>query len=544
MTGTAAAGPEQPGRSEKAIAWVVTVCAATTLAIAIAASLAWVFHMEWLARIAPGMFAFKMNSAVGFGAAGGALLLSGRKEALAVALSGVPFVIGDITIAEYFGHYPRLIDQLLVNDWSHAPGLAGRSPPNTAAVLVLLGAAVPIHVYGRAGKTKDFVIRFIALAIVAVAMESLAGQISGSSFAVAWGTGQAMSYPAILSAASLGAALLAYSWPAGTGGSSTVPMWLPALICFAVVLFDAATPLQINAAICYIPLVLTAYWFRNGNVAIVFAAVSTALTIFGLFASPPGTVTIETAIFNRSMATCAIWIVAILVKFQMSARQKQLQQMALTAAANSDLTASLAQRDILLREVYHRVKNNMQMVDSLIVLQSHKFSDEQVKLSFFALRDRFYALGLVHHQLMASSDLRTFDIAPFISQLASHLVEETASSNIKIDVKSDAMSVGLDFAIPLGLLVTELMTNSIKHAFQDRAGRIEVNFAIDQTGKPVLTVADDGLGQNHHDPSARKVGSVGSTIIEALVSQLRGEMTVEGSRGTSTRIAFAAEGQS
>jgi len=538
MTDTHPIGLEGSGLPEEAEVRVVRACAITALALSTMIALAWALHLDWLQRIAPPIFAFKMNSAVGFGAAGAALLLSASQRVAAVAVAVLPLVIGVATIAEYLGVSPLAIDQLLIRDWSHGAGLAGRSPPNSAAVLALLGVAVMVHVGARAGRRRDFVIRFIALAVVAVAMESLAGQIAGSSFAMAWGTGQAMSYPAIISTACLGAALLAHSWPAGTVQGSRVPMWLPALICFAVVLFDACTPLQINAAICYIPLVLTAYWFRNSNVAIALAAISTALIIFGLFASPPGTVTVETAMFNRTMAITAIWIVAILVKFQVAARQNLTQQMLLTATANSELVASLTQRDILLREVYHRVKNNMQMVDSLIVLQSQKFSDEQVRQSFFALRDRIYALGLVHHQLMASADLRTFDIAPFLSQLASHFVDDAAERNIRIDVKSDAVSVGLDFAIPLGLLITELLTNSIKHAFGDRGGRIDVSFQADRTGKLVLTVADDGIGQTDCGSSPPKVASVGSTIIAALVQQLKGEMTLAGAPGTRTRVEF------
>jgi two-component sensor histidine kinase len=156
--------------------------------------------------------------------------------------------------------------------------------------------------------------------------------------------------------------------------------------------------------------------------------------------------------------------------------------------------ATLAQRDLLLREVYHRVKNNLQMVDGLLVMQSRQITDPDARKALRGLRDRIFALGLVHQQLMSSSDLKTFDIAPFLSELSSNIVDGGAGGEVALSVEAIPLDVGLDFAIPLGLLVNELVTNSLKHAFPDGGGEIEVNLSRADGGELLLVVADNGKG--------------------------------------------------
>jgi len=205
-------------------------------------------------------------------------------------------------------------------------------------------------------------------------------------------------------------------------------------------------------------------------------------------------------------------------------------------------TAALAQRDVLLREVYHRVKNNLQVVDSLLLLQSRRLTDEGAKSALSALRSRVHALGLVHNQLMGSKDLETFDIGPFLQELTQHLLDGGGRNGVTLDVLAAPTRVGLDFAIPLALLVTELVTNSMKHAFDDDApGRITVSLeAAEEAGWLVLSVADDGRG---YDPSTgTSKGFLGVTIIDGLVRQLRGDLQVTGGEGTRTVVRLPAPG--
>ena len=134
------------------------------------------------------------------------------------------------------------------------------------------------------------------------------------------------------------------------------------------------------------------------------------------------------------------------------------------------LAASVRERDLLLREVYHRVKNNMQVVDSMLFIARRRTTEPATKDMIDVLQRRFAALGLVHRQLMASDNLEHFDIAPFLCELVRNIgaSEGVKQRDIELTVRCEPAQVNLDFATPLGLVVTELLTNSLKHANQSR----------------------------------------------------------------------------
>ena len=201
-------------------------------------------------------------------------------------------------------------------------------------------------------------------------------------------------------------------------------------------------------------------------------------------------------------------------------------------------SAALAQRDLLLREVYHRVKNNLQVVDSLVLLQSRQLTDPAAVAALHDLRNRIYALGLVHQQLMESADLRTFDIAPFLRELSNNIVRGGSSGAVVLNVDACALEVGLDFAIPLGLLVTELLTNSLKHAFPDRDGIVSVELARGDQSEVVLVVSDNGLGSAMSMEEQASAG-LGHRIIAGLVHQLQATMTVLSDGGLRTEVRIA-----
>jgi two-component sensor histidine kinase len=210
--------------------------------------------------------------------------------------------------------------------------------------------------------------------------------------------------------------------------------------------------------------------------------------------------------------------------------------------ALQERTTALSQRDLLLREVYHRVKNNLQIIDSLLVMQSRELADGPAKAAFGDMRSRIYALGLVHEQLMGSPDLETFDVAPFLKALVANILAGGARRDVALDVRAAPLDVGLDFGIPLGLLVTELVTNSLKHAFPEGSGAIEVSLDRKADGAVVLVVADDGVGlPSAPSPNAKgSRRSLGARIIDGLVSQLGGVMKVNGEAGVRTEVRLAA----
>lgn len=229
-----------------------------------------------------------------------------------------------------------------------------------------------------------------------------------------------------------------------------------------------------------------------------------------------------------------------------AANERLTQALAQLEGARSELEATvkertdaLTQRDLLLREVYHRVKNNLQIVDAVIQMQADQTPAERDKVFLEALRSRVYALGLVHQQLMTSADLRTFDLAPFLRELTENLLVAGATGDVEMEVEAIPLSVGLDFAVPMGLVVTELLTNSLKHAFPDGKGKVTVSVARERAGDPeseiVVTVTDNGKGDQSSAESAQTAG-LGKRLIEGLLRQLHGRMVVDGREGHMTRI--------
>jgi PAS domain S-box-containing protein len=184
-------------------------------------------------------------------------------------------------------------------------------------------------------------------------------------------------------------------------------------------------------------------------------------------------------------------------------------------------TTALAQRDLLLREVYHRVKNNLQVVDGLLFMQTRSLTDAAAVDAIEGLRKRVFALGLVHHQLMGSADLKTFDIGAFLSELTAHL-QAGAPQHVTLRIDAAPLTVDLDFAIPLGMLVTELASNALKHAFPTGTGEINVTLGAPAEGEVVLRLADNGVG--FPPASADRKPSQGLSIVDGLVRQLGGRI--------------------
>jgi two-component sensor histidine kinase len=219
-----------------------------------------------------------------------------------------------------------------------------------------------------------------------------------------------------------------------------------------------------------------------------------------------------------------------------AANQHLEQQIGELQDTNAHLHRIVAEKNLLLREVYHRVKNNLQVVDTLLILHTDGLPPE-AQHRVEDLRKRVNALGLVHQQLMQSSDLATLDIGRFLTDLCQTLATSMDAGRRGITLKIDAIpgAIDLELAIPLGLLVTELVSNAFKHAFPDgRSGEVAVTFCCEGPARGRLRVSDNGCGM----PDQPNTTSVGQTIIEALLGQMDATMTAYSNGGTHIDIVL------
>ncbi len=206
------------------------------------------------------------------------------------------------------------------------------------------------------------------------------------------------------------------------------------------------------------------------------------------------------------------------------------------------IKASLAEKEILFKEINHRVKNNLQIISSLLSLQGHDIQDPLVLQYFKKSQDRIKAMALVHEKLYQSEDLARIDFGDYLRTLTEDLHSSygIGAQNIGLNIEVESMLLGVDAAIPCGLIVNELISNSLKHAFPDnRPGLITVQ-AHSFNGNHTMVVKDDGVGLPQ-DLDIRSAKSLGLTIINALSGQLGAAVEIENDGGAQFRITFPIE---
>jgi PAS domain S-box-containing protein len=206
------------------------------------------------------------------------------------------------------------------------------------------------------------------------------------------------------------------------------------------------------------------------------------------------------------------------------------------------LSASLQEKDVLLKELHHRVKNNLQVISSLLAMQSRHVRDPRALELFKESENRVRSMAAIHEALYRSPNLPHLDSESFIREITNNLLRSYAvkPDAIQLRIEVARLALGIDLAVPCGLIVNELVSNAVKHGFPGgRAGEVRVRFHLDDRRHYVLTVSDNGVGLPSH-VDWRRGASMGWQIVHALTEQLGGALRVQGSPGTAFTVTFPA----
>jgi two-component sensor histidine kinase len=214
-------------------------------------------------------------------------------------------------------------------------------------------------------------------------------------------------------------------------------------------------------------------------------------------------------------------------------------------ASEQKLRRSLAEKEALLKEIHHRVKNNLQIVSSLLYLQENDLNDTKGIEILRESQNRVKSMALVHEQLYSTEDLAKIDFGRYVQELAANLFDAYGidQGRIRLDIRAEDIDLEIDTAVPCGLIVNELVSNALKHAFpSESGGNVEVLIRMLDASRMEIAVADDGTGlaAPHTDTENQ---SLGLRLVDTLTAQLDGTLRVVSEKGTRFSIIVTLPGQ-
>lgn len=209
----------------------------------------------------------------------------------------------------------------------------------------------------------------------------------------------------------------------------------------------------------------------------------------------------------------------------------------------AQLRASLEEKEVLLREIHHRVKNNLQVISSLLNLQARQISDDRLLSVLMESRQRILSMAGIHEELYRSKNLSRINFKGYLKNLIHDLSSTYKPPNqqVQIDAEIDPVSLGIDQAIPCALIINELFANSLKYAFpNERQGRIHIDFRCNADNHCTLIIQDNGIGLPL-ELDIRTTKTLGLRLVRILSSQLKAQLDIEREQGTTFRLEFLSK---
>lgn len=250
--------------------------------------------------------------------------------------------------------------------------------------------------------------------------------------------------------------------------------------------------------------------------------------------------------FSLLILIFLVCLILFIIRFREKRRknfQKTLEKM--VKERTFEITQQKEEIELLFKEVHHRVKNNMQVINSLISIQSSYIDDQKAQVLFEDCKNRIRSMALIHEKLYESQDLRNVSIQEYVSNLINHLITAyEIESKINLKEKIEVSSFSLDIIIPLGLIINEIVSNSLKHAFKEK-NPLQTNtifFALSQVENNLfeMEIGDNGSGFDHN-LFTQGEDTLGIELIKILTEQINGHIQLLNKKGTWYKIIFHEE---
>ncbi|MDP4826611.1 MAG: tetratricopeptide repeat protein [Flavobacteriales bacterium] len=243
---------------------------------------------------------------------------------------------------------------------------------------------------------------------------------------------------------------------------------------------------------------------------------------------------------QKLFLSIAVILAAALLVFALFFALNKIKTNRVLDAQKKVIEGALQDKELLLREIHHRVKNNLQVVSSLLSLHSRNIEDAEAQDAMLESRNRVQAMALIHESLYSHDDLRNIQASTYIERLCSNIFNsyKIDPEKIALSTKIDQLKLDIDETVPLGLIINELITNAVKYAFKEDGGTIHIALNADNN-VVTLSVADNGVGY----AEGAKPG-FGTRLINSFAKKLRAEWSVLNDAGTTVTIMFPSKEKS